>query len=59
MLVVENTQQSTVTGRRILALILADYHGPVAIRLRDGELAIGNGNAPCTAVFRQSSILRT
>ncbi len=57
-LVGENTQQAAVTGRRILALILADYRGPVAIRLWDGELAIGHDNAPCTVVFHQPSILR-
>ncbi len=59
MLVGENTQQSVETGRRILALVLADYHGPVAIRLWDGELAIGNDNAPCTVVFHQPSMLRS
>jgi len=57
-LVGENTQQAAVTGRRILALILTDYRGPVAIRLWDGELAIGHDNAPCTVVFHQPSILR-
>jgi len=53
MLVGGNTQQAAVAGRRILALILADYRGPVAIRLWDGELAIGHDNAPCTVVFHQ------
>ncbi len=53
-----NAQQAAVTGRHILALILADYRGPVAIRLWDGELAIGQNNAPCTVVFHQPSMLR-
>jgi len=55
----ENTHRSAVTGRRILILILANYQGPVAIRLWDGELAIGNDNAPCTVVFHQPSMLRS
>ena len=36
----ENTQRIAVTGRQILTLILADYRGPAAIRLWNGELAI-------------------
>ncbi len=58
MLVGKNRQQAAATGRRILTLVLADYQGPVAIRLWDGELAIGHDNAPCTVVFHQPSILR-
>jgi len=50
--------QHVEAGRKILALILADYHGPVAIRLWDGELAIGTEDAPCTVVFHQPSMLR-
>ncbi|NOX09678.1 MAG: class I SAM-dependent methyltransferase [Gammaproteobacteria bacterium] len=51
-------QQSIETGQRILSLVLADYHGPVAIRLWDGELAMGKDDAPCTVVLNQPSMLR-
>lgn len=58
MLTNVNTQHDAETGRKILGLILKDYHGPVAIRLWDGELAIGGEDAPCTVVFHQPSMLR-
>ncbi len=58
MLTNVNTQQSAEAGRKILAQVLADYHGPVAIRLWDGELAIGREDAPCTVVFHQPAMLR-
>lgn len=45
-------------GHLILKQILADYHGPVAIRLWNGELSIGQDDAPCTIVFNQPSVLR-
>jgi len=58
MLTNVDTPQDTEAGRQILALVLANYHGPVAIRLWDGELAIGVEDAPCTVIFHQPSMLR-
>lgn len=58
MLAKATTLESAKIGRKILTLVLAAYHGPVAIRLWDGNLAIGSENAPCTVVFHQASMLR-
>jgi cyclopropane-fatty-acyl-phospholipid synthase len=51
-------QAVAATGHLILKQILAGYHGPVAVRLWDGELAVGHANAPCTIIFNQPSVLR-
>ncbi len=48
----------SAAGRSILKLVLADYHGPVAIRLWNGELAVGADDASCTVVFKDPSVLR-
>jgi len=45
-------------GHLILKMILANYHGPVAVRLWDGELAVGQSDASCTVVFNQPWVLR-
>ncbi|MFV2054822.1 MAG: class I SAM-dependent methyltransferase [Thiohalomonadales bacterium] len=45
-------------GHVIMNTILADYQGPVAIRLWDGELAVGQSDAPCTIFFKQPWVLR-
>lgn len=45
-------------GQLILKMILGNYHGPVAVRLWDGKLAIGQPDAPCTVIFKQPWVLR-
>lgn len=45
-------------ARRILRLVLKDYHGPVAIRLWNGETVGSDLAAPCTLVFRHPAVLR-
>jgi len=47
-----------IAGRQIIKEILADYQGPVAVRLWNGELVVGREDAPCTAVFNQPASLR-
>ncbi|GMQ75183.1 MAG: C17 cyclopropane fatty acid synthase CfaB [Gammaproteobacteria bacterium] len=54
----DNQQAVTAAGRLILEQVLADYHGPVAVRLWNGELAVGHTDAPCTVIFNQPSVLR-
>ncbi len=54
----DNQQADAAAGRLILKLSLADYHGPVAVRLWNGELVVGQTDAPCTVVFSQPSVLR-
>lgn len=56
----KNYHQETVdtAGHSILNLVLAGYHGPVAIRLWNGELAVGSDGAPCTVIFKDPSVLR-
>ncbi len=56
---------STASGRRhlrigaeIVAKILLDYRGAIAIRLWDGTLVRGAHDASCTLVFRQPGALR-
>ncbi|GMQ95724.1 MAG: C17 cyclopropane fatty acid synthase CfaB [Gammaproteobacteria bacterium] len=53
-----NPQAVAAAGRLILERVLADYHGPVAVRLWNGELAVGQTDAPCTVIFNQPSALR-
>ena len=53
-----NHDAAVAEGHFILKQILADYHGPVAIRLWNGELSIGEDDAPCTILFNQPSVLR-
>ncbi len=45
-------------GQAILKQVLGDYHGPVAVRLWNGALAVGTEDAPCTVVFKDPSVLR-
>lgn len=45
-------------ARHILRLILENYHGPVALRLWNGETVIGDNAARCTIVFRHPAVLR-
>jgi len=54
----DNQQAVAAAGRLILKQILADYHGPVAVRIWNGELAVGQSDAPCTVIFNQPSVLR-
>ncbi len=55
-----NTQQKNdiATVRLILRKILADYHGPVAIKLWNNEQIIGQNDAKCVVTFGDASILR-
>ncbi len=48
----------STAGHSILKIILNEYTGPVAIRLWDGNLAIGHKEDPCTIVFNEPSVLR-
>ncbi len=54
----DNLQAIAAAGHQVLKLILADYRGPVSVRLWNGELAIGQSDAPCMVVFNQPSVLR-
>ncbi len=45
-------------GHAILSTILAGYKGPVAIRLWDGRLSVGEANSVCTVIFKQPWVLR-
>lgn len=45
-------------GRSIVSSVLAEYRGPVAVRLWDERLAFGRQDAPCTVVFRDPGVLR-
>lgn len=40
--------------RKLLTVILEDYTGPVAIRLWNNEVVIGDDSAACTLVFRKA-----
>jgi len=51
-------QTAAAAGREILERLLADYDGPVAIRLWSGECINGNTTAPCTVVVHDPSVLR-
>jgi cyclopropane-fatty-acyl-phospholipid synthase len=54
----DEQQVVAIAGHVIIKKILADYHGPVAVRLWNGELAVGDESAPCTIVFNHPSVLR-
>ncbi|WJW74270.1 cyclopropane-fatty-acyl-phospholipid synthase family protein [Thiohalobacter sp. IOR34] len=45
-------------GREIVGTLLADYPGPVAVRLWDGSLVSGGGGCDCTLVFNRPQPLR-
>jgi len=45
-------------AHNILKLIMADYPGPVAIKLWNGENVIGNNASTCQIIFRHPSPLR-
>jgi len=45
-------------ARRIVRVILGDYHGPVAVRLWNGELVAGDEQALCTVVFKHPAPFR-
>lgn len=49
---------ASVAARNILWLVMADYHGPVAIELWNGETVIGNRSSACTIVFRHPAPIR-
>jgi len=51
-------QTIAAAGHQILKLILADYRGPVSVQLWNGELVVGQSDAPCRVVFNQPSVLR-
>ena len=51
-------EAASAAARRILVLVLADYRGPVAVDLWNGERIVGNDDAPCALVFRHPSVLR-
>jgi len=51
-------QVAALAARRILERILVDYHGPVAIRLWNGDIVHGESDAPCVVVFHQPAALR-
>ncbi|MFV1997259.1 MAG: class I SAM-dependent methyltransferase, partial [Acidiferrobacterales bacterium] len=54
-----NTQPpGAAAGHLILKIVLANYQGPVAVRLWDGELAAGQSDASCTVIFNQPWVLR-
>ncbi len=46
------------SARQIVRLILADYQGPVAVRLWNGERVFGDDRARCTLVFRHPAPFR-
>ncbi|MFV2004638.1 MAG: class I SAM-dependent methyltransferase, partial [Gammaproteobacteria bacterium] len=54
----DKKQIAAIAGSLIVKQILADYHGPVAVRLWNGELVVGAEDAPCTIVFNHPSVLR-
>ncbi len=54
----DNQQAVAAAGRFIMKQVLADYHGPVAVRLWNEELVVGHADAPCTVIFSQPSVLR-
>lgn len=49
---------SGLIGADIVSIILADYHGDVAVRLWDSRLVQGRPDASCTLVFREPGVLR-
>ncbi len=54
----DNQQAVDTAGHSIIKQVLADYHGPVAVQLWNGDLAVGHADAPCTVIFNQPSVLR-
>ncbi len=54
----DNQQTVAAAGHLILKLVMADYRGPVAVQFWNGELAVGQLDAPCTVIFKQPSVLR-
>lgn len=51
-------QAAVEAVRRALAPVFDGYDGPVAVRLWNGELAVGSGDARCTVVLRHPAALR-
>jgi len=47
-----------LTGKRILQRILADYRGPVAVYLWNGERVSGDTTAPCRLEIRHPAAMR-
>lgn len=47
-----------IIGAGIVAKVLADYSGGIAIRLWDGALVHGTFDAPCTVIFKEPGALR-
>lgn len=54
----DKRQRVAMAGQLIIKNILSDYRGRVAVRLWNGDLAVGKENAPCTLVFNHPSVLR-
>ncbi len=46
------------TGHQIIKKILSNYLGPVAIKLWDGTLAVGQKDAVCTVIIKHPGVLR-
>jgi len=44
--------------QNILELMLANYHGPVAIKLWNGQTVVGSSASCCTLIFRHPAPLR-
>lgn len=51
-------EAASAAARHILELILADYRGPAAVDLWNGERVVGHDDAPCALVFRHPAVLR-
>jgi len=49
---------AAIAGRRILQRVLADYRGPAAVRLWNGEQVTGSDSASCVVVFKHPAPLR-
>lgn len=45
-------------GRELVALLLADYRGPVTVRLWNGQLVTGRTDASCIVRFNHPGVLR-
>ncbi len=53
-----NHDSATRHARSIFDILMHGYRGRAAIRLWDGSRVAGPGDAPCTAVFRDPSVIR-
>jgi len=53
-----HTEKADAAGKKILQGLMADYTGPVAVRLWNRETVIGKPGALCTLVFNHPRVLR-